>query len=82
MIYVLSDHASKRIVKRQISIEWIEETLAYPARIEPDQEDHALLHVLRPISQRGFRVLRVIYNETVDPIVIVTAYFDEEVKDL
>ena len=29
-----------------------------------------------------FRVLRVIYNETVDPIVIVTAYFDDEVKDL
>ncbi|MGD0959150.1 MAG: DUF4258 domain-containing protein [Methylomonas sp.] len=82
MDYALSDHARKRISKRQIAIEWIEETLTYPARIEPDQVDHTFLHVLRPIPQRGFRVLRVLYNETVEPIVIVTAYFDDEVKDL
>jgi len=82
MEYVLTDHAKRRILKRQIRSEWIEETLLYPARIEFDQEDPALLHVLRPIAERGFRTLRVIYNETVSPIAIVTAYFDDEVKDL
>jgi len=41
-----------------------------------------LLHALRPIAEHGFRVLRVIYNETVNPVAIVTAYFDDEVKDL
>ncbi|MCK7580989.1 MAG: hypothetical protein MZV65_38825 [Chromatiales bacterium] len=46
-------------------------------------EDPDLLHALRPIAERGFRVLRVIYNDTRDPAgAVVTAYFDDTVKDL
>lgn len=82
MEYLLTDHAKKRIAKRRICLNWIEEALAYPARIESDRDDAALVHVLRPIAECGFRVLRVIYNETVNPVAIVTAYFDDEVKDL
>ncbi|MFA5921440.1 MAG: DUF4258 domain-containing protein [Methylococcaceae bacterium] len=54
MKYVLTDHAQKRIAKRQIRAQWIEDTLAYPARIESDQEDSELLHALRPIEGHGF----------------------------
>ena len=79
---LLTDHAKKRIAKRQIRNGWIEETLAYPARIEFDRDDPSLVHVLRPIAERGFRVLRVTYNETNDPVTIVTAYFGDVVKDL
>jgi hypothetical protein len=82
MEYLLTDHAKKRIAKRRICFSWIEETLAYPARMESDRDDATLVHVLRPIAECGFRVLRVIYNETVIPVAIVTAYFDDEVKDL
>ena len=82
MKYLLTDHAKKRIAKRQIRNEWIEETLVYPARIESDRDDPSLVHALRPIVERGFRVLRFIYNETNDPVTIITAYFDDEVKDL
>lgn len=41
-----------------------------------------MAHVLRAIPEKGFRVLRVIYNETVDPVVVVTAFFDDEAADL
>lgn len=82
MKYLLTDHAKKRIAKRQIRIEWIEGTLDYPVKMESDRDDPSLVHVLRPIAERGFRVLRVIYNENNDPVTIVTAYFDDEVKDL
>ena len=82
MNFTLTDHARKRIAKRQINLEWIKDALDYPARIESDPDDGTLVHVLRPIAERGFRVLRVIYNETVDPLVVVTAYFDSEVNDL
>lgn len=41
-----------------------------------------LVHALRPIPERGFRVLRVIYNETAVPIRVLTAYFDDKVTDL
>lgn len=56
--------------------------MAHPARIESDVEDECLVHVLYPVPERAFRVLRVIYNETVDPVAIVTAYFNDEVHDL
>lgn len=58
MKYLLTDHAKKRIAKRQIRNEWMEETLVHPARIESDRDDPSLVHVLRPIADRGFRVLR------------------------
>ncbi len=81
MDYILSDHARKRILKRKIRTEWIEMTLAHPARTENDEVDPTLAHALRPIPEKGFRVLRVIYNETTDPVIIVTAYFDDTVND-
>ncbi|CAA9889654.1 conserved hypothetical protein [Candidatus Methylobacter favarea] len=82
MKYSLMDHAKKLIAKRQICNKWIKETLVYPARIQSDWNDPGWVHVLRLIAERGFRVLRIIYNETNDPVTIVTAYFDDEVKDL
>jgi hypothetical protein len=51
-------------------------------RTENDLIDPALAHALLVIPERGFRVLRVIYDETVSPVRIVTLYFDEEVSDL
>lgn len=82
MKHILSDHARKRMIKRKIRTEWIEVTLTHPAHTENDEVDPALAHALRPIPEKGFRVLRVIYNETTDPVTVVTAYFDNEVKDL
>ena len=81
MEYILSDHARKRILKRKIRIEWIEATLNDPERTENDDYDPDLAHALRSIPDRGFQILRVIYNETRDPVVVVTAYFDDEVND-
>lgn len=81
MDYLLSDHARKRIQKRKIWVEWVEATLTDPVRTESDAVDPTLVHALRPIPERGFRVLRVIYNETRHPPVVVTAYFDSEVND-
>ncbi|CDH46582.1 DUF4258 domain-containing protein [Candidatus Contendibacter odensensis] len=81
MDHILSDHARKRILKRKIGTEWIEITLAHPARTENDDVDPTLAHTLRPIPEKGFQILPVIYNETADPVTVVTAYFDDEVSD-
>jgi hypothetical protein len=82
MDYVLTDHARKRIARRDIRIEWIQAALDHLARTENDATDPNLAHALRPVAERGFRVLRVVFNETVKPVAIVTAYFDDTVKDL
>jgi hypothetical protein len=82
MEYVLTEHAEKRLRKRKILLEWVTATLEHPARTENDPDDPDLAHALRPLPERGFRVLRVIYNETANPIRVVTVYFDDEVTDL
>lgn len=82
MNYVLTDHALKRCRRRKILEAWITDTLSHPARTENDYDDPTLAHALRAIPEKGFRVLRVIYNETVDPMTVVTVYFDDETTDL
>jgi hypothetical protein len=32
------------------------------------------------MSERDYRVLRVIYNKTVDPAAVITVYFDRRMK--
>ncbi len=82
MKFKLTDHAEKRIQQRKIKPEWIEVALEHPARTENEIEDANLVHALLPIPEKGFQVLRVIYNETTEPVSIVTVYFDERVNDL
>ncbi len=82
MQFRLSGHAEKRIQRRKIKLEWVAAALEHPARIENDNDDPNLVHALLPIPEKGFLVLRVIYNETNEPLTIVTAYFDEKVNDL
>ena len=81
MDYVLTDHARKRCKKRRIQDEWILATIEHPARTENDEIDPTVVHALRAIPERGFRVLRVIYKETADPITVVTVYFDDKASD-
>ena len=79
MEFTLTAHARKRCMMRKIRHEWIKNALDHHLRIENDPEDSSLIHVLWPVPAKGYRVLRVIYNETVSPVSIVTAYFDNEV---
>ena len=82
MDYQLTDHAKKRCLQRKIKPEWISKTLTHPERIENDEDDSSLIHTLLRIPEKNFRVLRVIYNEPLEPVAIVTAYFDDGVNDL
>ena len=66
-------------MRRKIQPEWIKHALEYPVRIESDSDDGSLVHAIWPVPEKGYRVLRVIYNETVNPVAVVTAYFDNEV---
>ncbi|HTQ76297.1 MAG TPA: DUF4258 domain-containing protein [Burkholderiales bacterium] len=78
--YELTAHASVVIVERGIDPEWIEHTLAEPDRTESDRNDPAHTHALRRIAACDDRVLRVVYNASVSPPKIVTAYFDQRQK--
>ena len=82
MKYVLTEHAREAIVKREISLEWLEEALASPEDKEPDRLDPDLEHRLLRVAEFGGRVLRVIVNVKGAEPRVVTAYFDRGRKKL
>jgi DNA-binding response OmpR family regulator len=82
MEFNISEHARKRLQQRGIDVVWIARALSEPATTENDENDPTLAHALILIPERGFRVLRVIYNETIEPVTVVTAFFDDKVKNL
>ena len=79
--YILSDHAKVVIAERSIQREWLDRVLTSPARIEPDKRDAQLTHALAPIPEYGDRVLRVVYNGSTSPVLVVTSYFDRTQRE-
>jgi hypothetical protein len=79
--YVLSAHARTVIAERGIALEWIERVITQPDATEAAVADPALRHALGRIAEHDNRVLRVIYNDSVRPLRVVTAYFDRTMKD-
>lgn len=77
-IFELTAHAARAVAERDIALEWIARVLEHPQRTEPDRQDPALRHALATIPEHGGRVLRVVYNGTVNPWRVVTAYFDRK----
>jgi hypothetical protein len=80
MDYTLTDHALDALAKRKILLEWLERTLGDPQRVELDATDPALEHRLAVIPEYGNRVLRVIVNRSVDPMRVVTLFFDRKMR--
>jgi hypothetical protein len=74
--YLLSSHAKFVLASRSIKQEWLEQVLASPERVEPEKDDPDLKHALGRISEHDNRVLRVVYNSSVEPVRVVTVYFD------
>lgn len=74
--YELTTHAATVTAERSIDADWIRRVLTRPERTEPDPSDPLLTHALGRIEERDQRVLRVVYNASVDPLRVVTAYFD------
>ena len=80
MEFILTDHARKRCIRRGIKEPWIQEALRSPAETKDDPNDPDLVHALWPVPEKGFRMLRVVYNGKVYPVAVVTAFFDAKGK--
>lgn len=78
--FTLSAHAEVVIAERAIDIEWVRRVLRNPERIEDDKSDRLLRHALGRIPEHGDRVLRVVYNGSVEPVRVVTVYFDRTLR--
>ena len=78
--YDLSQHAKDVIAERNIRLPWLEQVLESPELVEPDLDDLQLMHHVARIREYGNRALRVVFNKSVNPVRIVTVYFDRQMK--
>ena len=78
--YELTQHARDVLVKRKIKITWLEQVLTFPQRVETDVTDPMLEHRIAEISEYENRVLRVIINSHINPIRVVTLFFDRKIR--
>jgi uncharacterized protein DUF4258 len=81
-LYDLSRHAKDVISAREIRLAWLEQVLDSPDLVHADRDDPELMHHVGRIKEHGNRALRVVFNNSVDPVRIVTAYFDRKMKDI
>ena len=80
MDYKLTQHALDVLQERNILVEWVERVVSKPTTIKSDAEDDTLEHRLGEIVEYDNRILRVVVNARVEPIRIITAYFDRTMK--
>jgi hypothetical protein len=77
---MLTEHAKKVVAEREIPLEWLERVLNEPVLCQPDPDDASLERRYRPIPEFEGRVLRVVVNPSVEPIRVVSVFFDRSMR--
>ena len=80
MNYTLTEHARKVLVEREIPLEWLERVRREPALREADPDDVSLERWYRPIPESDGRVLRAVVNISVEPVRVVSVFFDRSMR--
>ena len=80
MRYELTKHAIESMKEREIAVEWMERTLETPELIIPDPDDVTVDRYFCRIAEFGNRVLRVAVNREVEPVRVVSVFFDRNMK--
>ena len=72
----LTTHAAQMMLRREIELTWIEDTIRNPSVQRADERDSSLKLSLRQIEQAGGKWLRVVYRMDNLTHLVVTAFFD------
>ena len=80
MDYSLTELARRALEERGIRLEWVERVLREPTRTEAEPGDPSLQRRYCAISEYGDRVLRVVVNTSVEPVRVVSVFFDRGMR--
>ena len=72
----LNAHATLMLRRRELALEWVEDTLRHPSITRKDERDTTLNLAFRQIPEAGDKWLRVVYRMDQHTHVVVTAFFD------
>ncbi|TAL70915.1 MAG: DUF4258 domain-containing protein [Bacteroidetes bacterium] len=78
MNYILTEHASKKIKKRKISLNLIEEVIQNPQQIL--YQDDLLIYQSIVVFNNKEYLLKIYVNQNVGPNKIVTVYMTSKIK--
>ena len=81
MNYELMLHAKGALAEREIPIAGMERALTAPELCLPDPDDAFVERRYCRIPEHGGWVLRVAVNIAVEPVRVVSVFFDREMKD-
>ena len=79
MNFIFTNHALRRMAKRQLHQIWVERVIISPALIEPDKTDMELEHRLGIVPELAGRALRVIVSKG-EPRRVITVHLDRKMK--
>jgi hypothetical protein len=80
MNYTLTEHAKRVLSERGIPLDWLERAINAPTLNEADPEDSSLGRRFVVIPEHDGRVLRVVVNTSVEPIRVVSVFFDRRAR--
>ena len=63
-----------------IPVDWLERALREPVVREADPNDASLERRYRPIPESNGRVLRAVVNISVEPVRVVSVFFDRSMR--
>ena len=72
--YEFSEHAHEMLKERNIKNEWVDKTIGEAD--DKESKDDGTLHYLKAIQEFEGRILGVIINPDVEPLRIVTLFYD------
>ncbi len=75
----LSDHLQQRLIGRSLCVEWVYRVVLNPTVSKLDTIP-GRVQVWGQISEYGDRWLKVVYDQTTDPCIVITAHFDRSQK--
>ena len=74
----LTVHAALMLHRRELALEWVEDTLRDPTIVRTDERDPTLNLAFRQIPEAQDKWLRVVYRTDNFTHVVVTAFFDRD----
>jgi len=74
MKYRISKHASNEMMRRGISFEIVEEILENPGQVVMEYNEKKAYQVILEFESGKRYLVRVIVDDSVDPLVVVTVY--------
>ncbi|MBI5217488.1 MAG: DUF4258 domain-containing protein [Bacteroidia bacterium] len=76
--YQLTEHAKNVFDERELKEHWIKLTMDEPDDVFYDIDE--TVHYIKQIKEFGGRHLRIVTNNKVTPIRIITLFFDRRLK--